>query len=138
MGVVCRLFLCPDGQAIAVPIEDLDAIAPLVDEDEEMTGEGIQRQAGSQGEEPVEAFAHVGRFGGEIDADGGAQSEHGTPSTVAMRRRRVWGSNPGATAMRRPLGRMSSRGAEGLAIDGVGSGRIVTGRKCWSTGVAGR
>jgi hypothetical protein len=47
----------PDGQAVAVPIEDLDAIAPLVDEDEEMTGEGIQRQAGSQGEEPVEALA---------------------------------------------------------------------------------
>jgi hypothetical protein len=44
----------PDGQAVAVPIEDLDAIAPLVDEDEEMTGEGVQRQGGSQGEEPVE------------------------------------------------------------------------------------
>ena len=35
----------PDGQAVAVPIEDLDAIAPLVDEDEEMTGEGIEGQA---------------------------------------------------------------------------------------------
>ncbi len=48
--------LRPDGQAVAVPIEDLDAIAPLVDEDEEMTGEGIQRQAGGQGEEPVERW----------------------------------------------------------------------------------
>ena len=37
--------LGPDGQAVAVPIQDLDAIAPLVDEDEEMTGEGIEGQA---------------------------------------------------------------------------------------------
>src|SRR5579883_2788612 len=74
----------------------------------------------------------------EIDADGGAQSEHRGPSTAAMRRRRVWGSNPGATAMRRPLGRMSSRWAVGSLIDGVGSGRMVTGRKWGSAGVAGR
>ena len=37
--------LGPDGQAVAVPIQDLDAIASLVDEDEEMTGEGIEGQA---------------------------------------------------------------------------------------------
>jgi hypothetical protein len=35
----------PDGQSVAVPIQDLDAIAALVDEDEEMTGEGIEGQA---------------------------------------------------------------------------------------------
>ena len=35
----------PDGQPVAVPIKDLDAIAPLVDEDEEMTGEGIELEA---------------------------------------------------------------------------------------------
>ena len=36
--------LGPDGQAVAVPIQDLDAIAALVDEDEEMTREGIESQ----------------------------------------------------------------------------------------------
>jgi hypothetical protein len=138
MGAVSLVLLGPDGQAVAVPIEDLDAIAPLVDEDEEMTGEGIQRQAGDQGEEPVEALAHVRRLGREIDADGGAQSEHGGSSTTAMRRRRVRVSNPGATAMRRPLGRMSSRWAGGSVIAGAGSGRMVTGRKWWSAGAAGR
>ena len=46
----------PDGKAVAIPIQDLDAIAPLVDEDEEMTGEGIKRQGGSQGEEPVKRW----------------------------------------------------------------------------------
>ncbi len=102
--------LGPDGQTIAVPIQDLDAIATLVDEDEEMTGEGIERQAARcQGGQAVEALAHVGRFFGEVNADRGAQSEHGRSSTTAMRRRRVWGSNPGATAIRRPLERMSSR-----------------------------
>ena len=34
--------LGPDGQAIAVPVQDLDAIAALVDEDEEVAGEGIE------------------------------------------------------------------------------------------------
>src|SRR6516225_7429401 len=61
--------LGPDGQPIAVPIKNLDPITPLVDEDEEMTGERIQRQARSQGGEPVKALAHVGRFGREVDAD---------------------------------------------------------------------
>src|SRR5205807_2307079 len=53
--------LGPDGQAIAVPVQDLDAIAPLVEEDEEVAGEGIQREGtGDQGGEAVEALPHVG------------------------------------------------------------------------------
>ena len=52
-----RKSLGPDGQAIAVPIQDLDAIAALVDEDKEMTGEGVERQAARcQGGQAVEAF----------------------------------------------------------------------------------
>src|SRR5690242_13125100 len=52
--------LGPDGKAIAVPVEGLDAVAPLVDEDEEVTGEGIRRElTGDQGGEPVEALAHI-------------------------------------------------------------------------------
>jgi hypothetical protein len=36
--------LGPDGHAVAVPIQDLDAIPAFVDEDKEMPGEGIERQ----------------------------------------------------------------------------------------------
>jgi hypothetical protein len=54
MGVVLFLLLGPDGQAIAVPVQDLDAIASLVEEDEEVTGEGIEREGTcDQGEEAV-------------------------------------------------------------------------------------
>src|SRR4051794_33611508 len=131
--------LGPDGHPIAVPMEDLDAIAPLVDEDEEMTGEGIESQAARrQGGQAVKALAHVGRSFGEVDADRGAQSEHGCPSTTAMRWRRVWGSNPGATAIRRPLDRMSSRWGPEAVLGGMGSGRIATGRKRWSALAEGR
>ena len=84
-----------------------------------------------QGGEAVEALAHVGRFFGEVDADGGAESEHGRSSTTAMSWRRVWGSKPGATAIRRPLLRSSSRGCReaAAAVAGMGSVRRVTGRK---------
>src|SRR5207237_2341172 len=77
--------LGPDGQAIAVPVEDLDAIPAAVDEDEEVTGEGIELGGScDEGGEAVEALAHVGRFLGEGDPDGGAQPEHGGSSTKAM------------------------------------------------------
>jgi hypothetical protein len=43
-----------------------------------------------------------------------------------MRRRRVWGSNPWATAIRRPLERRSSREVWEAVIDRMGSGSMVT------------
>src|SRR5271165_1144097 len=120
----------PDGQAVAVPIQDLDTIPAFVDEDEEMTGEGIERQAaGCQRGQAVETLAHIGGLLGEVNADRGAQPEHGRSSTTAMRWRSVWQSNPGATAIRRPLERISSRWDWEAGIDGVGSGMMVTGRK---------
>src|SRR5262245_66579591 len=91
MGAVSLLLLGPDGQAVAVPIEDLDAIPSLVEEDEEMTGEGIPGQGRSQGGEPVEALEHVGRLCREIDEDGGAQCEQGSACRAAMRWRSVRG-----------------------------------------------
>src|SRR3954454_10114982 len=122
--------LGPDGQAIAVPIQDLDAIAPLVEEDEEVAGEGVELECTrDQGGEAIEALAHVGGFFGEVDTDGGAQSEHGRSSRTAMSWRRVRGSKPGATAMRLPLSRSSSMGCREAAVVEMGSGRMVTGRK---------
>src|SRR5205085_6454959 len=117
--------LGPDGQAIAVPVEDLEAIPAFVEEDEEVTREGIELEGtGDQGGEAVEALAHVGGFFGEVDPDRGTQSEHGGSSTVARSWRRVWGSKPGATAIRRPLPRSNSRGCRGAAVVGTGSGRM--------------
>src|SRR5262245_53744460 len=83
--------LRPDGQAVTVPIEHLDTIAPLVDKNEEVTGERIEGQRTSdQGGKTIEAFPHIGRIFGEVHPYGGAQSEHGVSSTTAMSWRRVW------------------------------------------------
>jgi len=66
-------------------VQDLDAIASLVEEDEEVSREGIELEGtGSQRGEAVKALAHVGGFSGEIDPDGCAQSEHRRSSTVSM------------------------------------------------------
>jgi len=135
MGVVCRLFLGPDGEPVAVPVEDLDAITSFVDEDEEVAGEGIEVEAGGQREEAVEALAHVGRGGGEVDADSGAHPEHEVSSRTARSRRKVSASKPGATAMRRPSARTSSMREGGGEIGGIGSGKMVTGTK-WGLAVA--
>ena len=37
--------LVPDGQAVAIEVEDLDPIAAAVDEQEEMTGQGVLIEA---------------------------------------------------------------------------------------------
>src|SRR5436305_15255882 len=109
-----------------------------------MPGEGIELEGTcDQRGETIEALPHIGRLLGEVHTDGGAQSEHGRSSTTAMSWRRVWGSKPGATAIRRPLLRSSSMGCREAAVAEMGSGRMVTGRKQevvpsqegWFTGV---
>ena len=67
------------GQTIPVPIQDLDAVATLVDEDKEMTREGVKCQAARcQGGQAVETSAHVGRLLGEVDRPG-ASPNMGVP-----------------------------------------------------------
>src|SRR4051812_30764976 len=130
MGAVSLLLLGPNRQTITIPVQDLDAIAALVDEDEEVAGEGIELEGTcDQRGETVETLPHIGRLLGEVHTDGGAQSEHGRSSTTAMSWRRVWGSKPGATAIRRPLPGSSSMGCRAAAVAEMGSGRMVTGRK---------
>src|SRR6516165_2101833 len=122
--------LRPNRQPVTIPPEYLDAISTLIDENEEMTRKRIEAKAPlNQGSQRVKALAHIGRFSGQVHADGGAQSEHGPASTTVIRRRRVWGSKPGPTAIRQPFGRISSRACGLAATRGVGSGRMVTGRK---------
>ena len=130
--------LGPNRQPVTIPVQDLEAIPALVDEDEEVTGEGIERQGtGDQGREAVEAFPHVGRFFGEVDTYGGAQPEHGDSSTRAMSWRRVWGSKPGATAIRRPLLRHSSRGCRTAAVGRDGIGKDGDGKEAGRGAVGG-
>ena len=130
--------LGPDRQPVTIPVQDLDAIPALVDEDEEVTGEGIEREGtGDQGGEAVEAFPHVGRFFGEVDTDGGAQPEHGGSSTTAMSWRRVWGSKPGATAIRRPLLRQQLEGLSDGRGGGDGIGKDGDGKEAGSGAVGG-
>src|ERR1700733_1143790 len=37
--------LCPNGHAVTIPIQDLDSIAAFIDENKEMSGEGIEGKA---------------------------------------------------------------------------------------------
>ena len=143
----------PDGQPVAVPIQDLDAIAAFVDEDEEMTGEGIERQAAGCQREPGRRSSCACRRVAWRGKRGPRRSVRTwRSSTTAMRWRRVWGSNPGATATRRPLERMSSRwgweagdrrnrigndGDREEVVVGTGGKTIVAGGRI-RTGPAGR
>ena len=72
MGVVCRLLLVPKGQAVAIPVEDLDAVAAAISEDEEVSRKWILADhVADQSGEAIKAVAHVGGFDGEEDAQRG-------------------------------------------------------------------
>jgi hypothetical protein len=54
-----------------IEVEDLDAIAPAVDEEEEVAREEVLAEAFlDEAREAVEALAHVDRPGAEEGADG--------------------------------------------------------------------
>ena len=86
----------PEGQAVAVPVEELDHAATTVDEDEKRTGQGICPQIGTDdAAETVEGFAHIAEAAVEIDAGGRRQAEHRERSlSVSTTARRVKGSKP--------------------------------------------
>jgi hypothetical protein len=44
-GAVWRLLLVPEREAVAIEVEDLDPISAAVDEEEEMTGQGVLIEA---------------------------------------------------------------------------------------------
>ena len=76
--------LVPDGQAVAIEVEDLEAIPAAVDEEEEMAAEEVLAEAFlDQAREAVEALAHVGGPGAEEGADGRGEHDHGFASPAA-------------------------------------------------------
>jgi len=70
IGAVSLLLLVPDGQAIMIEIEGLDAIPAAVDEEEEMAVEEVLAEALlDEAREAVEALPHVDRSGAEERTD---------------------------------------------------------------------
>ena len=70
MGAVWLLLLVPDGQAIMIEIEGLDAIPAAVDEEEQMAVEEVLAEALlDEAREAVEALPHVDRSGAEARTD---------------------------------------------------------------------
>jgi hypothetical protein len=70
------LVLIKKREAVPVPPEHLETVAAFVAEDEEMAGEWIfvAEKIANDGEETVEAAAHVGGLSGDEHAGGGRQS----------------------------------------------------------------
>src|SRR3954462_1725409 len=108
-----------------------DPGAAAVGEDREVPRERVLAEgvAGDPGQAVV-ALAEVDRGGGDEDPEGGRQADHGRAPMASRRRRRVSGSKPGATAIRRLLSRIRTSGSAGAAagVGAVGSATSVTGR----------
>src|SRR5476651_1367107 len=73
----------PDGESVAVPPEDLEAVAPAIGENEEMAREGIfAEEVAHLADEAVEAATHVGGPGADEDLGGWGHAQHGrSPKT---------------------------------------------------------
>ena len=70
--------LVPERVAIAVPVEDLEAIAAPISKDEEMAAEGIQADGrGGEGSEAVESLPEIRWPNGQENADGGWEVDDG-------------------------------------------------------------
>jgi hypothetical protein len=76
---------CREPQAGAIEVEDLDAVAAFVGEDEEgIAGGGGAELVGGELLETVEGFAHVAGIEGEEDFEGvGGEVQHGAPPFAA-------------------------------------------------------
>jgi hypothetical protein len=69
--------LHPNGDAIGVPVQELDSIASMVQEHEQAAFAHIAPKIVlDDSEEAIETLAHVDGFGMQVDGDRGAQSQH--------------------------------------------------------------
>jgi hypothetical protein len=76
---------CRDPEARSVKVEELDAVAALVGEDEEgVAGGGCLKLVGSEGVEAVEGFAHIAGIEREENLEGGTgEVQHRRPPFAA-------------------------------------------------------
>ena len=122
--------LVPDGQAVAIEVEDLDPIPAAVEEEEEMAGQEVLAEAFlDQAREAVEALAHVGGPRAEEDPDGRGEHDHGVAS---------WRGRPASAATTRP----SHSGSGGASKrsrtwwgNSISTPRPGTGSVWWRTGI---
>ena len=69
--------LHPDGDAIGIPIEDLNTIESLIEEHKQSSVAHIATEiALDDTKEPIEAFAHIDGLGVQIDWNRGVRSKH--------------------------------------------------------------
>src|SRR5690606_4209448 len=74
----------PDGQTVAVPIKNLQLVAPPVDEQEQVAAQRVLLEyARDNALQAVEAFAHVGRPGEAEDSRVGGETQHAEVRSAA-------------------------------------------------------
>src|SRR5581483_301386 len=144
-------------EALPVPVENLDEIAALAAEGEQVAGKWVLLQYLLRHHtEAVETAAHVGRTARQIDAHTGRHGDHErSPSMTASRRPSASGSMPSSTLMTRPfaslistaplrrlqVGAAAAVGWAGAGSDGVDMGlarppSLASGRRLTGANVA--
>jgi hypothetical protein len=120
--------LALQAQAVAAPVQHLQAVADAVAEEEQVARErvGLQ-QAAHQGEQAVEAQAHVDGVGAVPELDGGREAQHGPPVRASIRERTKARSQPGARRRTAPPGRASSTAGAGARRTGRRRGSAAGG-----------
>ena len=94
--------LIPDGQSVAVPIEQFDPVAVSVAKDKQGTGERVLIEfQPDQAAQAIEGLSHIARGPVQIDPGGGSQGKH-DPLTTEITWRRVEGSKPQSSSIERP------------------------------------
>lgn len=76
--------LHPDGNAVGIPVQELDAIASLVEEHEQAPLADISLEVVlDDAIEAVKALAHIDRLGVQVDGDRRAEGKHGAYATCS-------------------------------------------------------
>src|SRR5512135_716766 len=127
--------LVPVGQAVSIPVEDLDPIAAPVAEDIQVTRERVEPEGRpDQFGQTVEPFSHVGRLGAQEDPDGRGPAQHRRPSSRARTSPRVLGSKPEGTRTVGPPGSTISIGGADR-VETASRSTTLTGRKAGAASV---
>src|SRR5262249_5529654 len=103
-----------ESEPVPLPGQDLQPVATLVPEHEQVPRKRILGQVGSDhGLEPVEALPAIDGLGADPNAAGETEGQHGPPPRAATRRATAAGSAPAGTRMTTPVGSTTSTGMPG-------------------------
>jgi hypothetical protein len=139
MGAVSLFSLVPDRQAVAIPVEDFDAVATAIDKQEQVTGSQILGKGSDhKTRERIGAFTEIGRRSVEENPDGMKEPQHLEPpesvrAPMTTRTRRQAKRAFAVVMGRRTLfGKSASIGS--FSLDARSSRCTVTGRKAGGVG----